>query len=704
MKTLYSLTITLMLIMVTLKTVAVPATPYPIDFKQPDGKVITILLKGDENLSWQQTIDGYTLMFNEFGYLTYAVMDERGDLQPSDIVARQIEERDLIAITLLKKLDKGLFYSSEQCSMMTQINEFKQRRISEIKGKAKLHKSDGEDEGDVAVIGKFKTICALVQFPERSFVKTLADFEGIMNQLNYTDGGFVGSVRDFFREASYNKFDLQVTLVGPYTAPESEMYYTGSNQKYDNCSELAQFLLDEVDKTVDFSEYDGNGDEIVDGFHFLFAGYCQAAGAPTGTIWSHKSAFQRVLDSGFYLPVDGKWIAEYSCSPELRSVEGDDITYIGVIAHEMSHAFGAMDFYDTDGDNNGAFFGTGLWDIMAHGSWNEMGNRPPHHNMYQKIKYGWVEPVALSSQTVITDMPNSTENAVAYIVNTNNDGEYFILENKQQINYDLSVPGHGLLIYRISSWIEEAAKYNRINANHPQLAYPVCASATSKIPENDPDSYGAINSNSCPFADVNGYSSFTDKTVPAMLSFDGNKTNKPITNITESDGKISFDFMTLDAREYLVEIPYIWNGTVLVKAGNNVINNGDYVYVGTLLTIAATPNPGYLLDFITVNDEQITGNAVVVNESVKISAVFSKDPNGVMDFSDMGLRLYPNPACDELNIDGEYELLEIYNTLGKLMLTANGDSKVDVSSLGGAVYIVKVYDAGKMFTSKLIKN
>ena len=87
---------------------------------------------------------------------------------------------------------------------------------------------------------------------------------------------------------------------------------------------------------------------------------------------------------------DGKTISKYSCSAELRGTSGTNITRIGVICHEFGHVLGAPDYYDTDYSTSGQYDGTGSWDIMAAGSWNNDGATPAHHNAYTKISvYGW---------------------------------------------------------------------------------------------------------------------------------------------------------------------------------------------------------------------------------------------------------------------------------------------------------------------------
>jgi hypothetical protein len=47
------------------KAAAVPAYPKPIEYRQPDGTVVTMQLKGDEKVRWAETIDGYTLLRNK---------------------------------------------------------------------------------------------------------------------------------------------------------------------------------------------------------------------------------------------------------------------------------------------------------------------------------------------------------------------------------------------------------------------------------------------------------------------------------------------------------------------------------------------------------------------------------------------------------------------------------------------------------------
>jgi len=564
---------------------AIPAIPDPIVMTQPNGETLTVMIRGDERINWYESMDGYTLLFNKAGYLSYAQLDNKGDLQPSEFIATDIEKRDIPISALLNNTKKNLFYSDLQVHLMYKVWEIEDEftYLNSLKG------------GNFA-LGEHKTICAFVQFPEKEIVRNLEEFEGLFNQLGYTNNN-TGSVRDFFKESSYNKFDLIISLFGIYTAPQSESYYSGTGG-HDNVQPLARWVVEEVKKEVDFRDFDSNNDGKVDGFHFIFAGKGREASGGYETIWSHKSSFSPPIYQ------NGKSLDVYSCSPELY---GNSITTIGVICHEMTHAFGAPDFYDTNGATGGSFTGTGNWDIMAGGSWNgtPSGNRPAHHNMYTKIQFGWVSPIVLSSPTTITAMPNSAENPVAYRINSSTFNEYFLLENRQRIKFDSNVPGSGLLIYHVHNSVGSC-----INCTHPQRMYPVCAGRNEQVPNSSSSSYGAINSSRCTFPTVATptipeRTEFTDDSTPAMRSWSGKNTGKPITNIKHDNQLISFDFMQLNINE------------------TNLLNN-------TLLKINPNPANEYIdiqfsfsnLNFGNIDFYNLTGQLV---KSVPYNSEYKED-------------------------------------------------------------------------------
>ena len=511
---------------------AAPAVPYPVTMKQPDGTEITVKLKGDENVNWMESMDGYSLMYGKDKSIVYAIQNEKGDMVPSDVVFQEATLKSTELSAFLGGVKKGLRYSPSQIEVFRKISEIEQ----------KTHSSSSPNLR--ATVGQAKAICALIGFSDKPFTHTVAEFEQLMNQVGYSANGAKGSVQDFYKENSYGKLELVVTVVGPYTAANELKYYgeKNGNQNDKNARELAQeaatFAFN--DPAVNPADYDNDGDGLIDTFHFLYAGYGQEAGGGEDCIWAHKSGFSPALTFGT------KRLSIYSCSPELRGNSGNNVTNIGVICHELCHVFGAPDYYDTNDEQGGDFLGTGNWDLMAGGSWNGPsgsntgGISPAHINMYQKIVFGWVTPTELAAEATVSGMLNSAENPVAYIVRTTTPGEYFILENRQRVKFDTNVPGSGLLIYRVSS---KASGNSVSNSTHPQQVYPVCASSMIAIPNSDPSSYGSINSSGCPFPGSTGNTAFSDYSTPSAKSWAGNNTSRPITEIKEENQLVSFSFM-----------------------------------------------------------------------------------------------------------------------------------------------------------------
>ncbi len=497
---------------------SVPAYPHPIEFSQPDGTTITILLKGDEKVNWAETIDGYTILVTKEGYYEYAVKDEHGDLVFSGVRVSEPDKRSEEEADFLQSIPKALFFSNRQLEMMLSVWKMRDDAHSRV----------------FPTIGEATLLCILMQTPDKPFTKTQEEFDALFNQLNYTIGGATGSVRDYYLENSYGQFDLTVDVVGPYTAQHNMAHY-GST--WNGARQLATEAVYLANPDVDYADYDNTGNGWVEGFYMIFAGYGEEAGGGPNTIWSHAWSIEPVQ-------LDGVWLNRYACSPELRGNSGTNITRIGVIGHELGHVFGAPDYYDTDGSGSGGSYpGTGLWDMMASGTWNNGGATPAHHNAYTKVyTYNWAEANILNQPGTVT-LENAVENNNSfYRINTNTPGEYYLLENRHHIGFDTHIPSQGMIIYHVHR--EVATSGNSVNVGHPQKMYPVCAGANGD-PNGPPASYGNINSAETPFPGSTNQTYFSDQSAPSMLSWAGEETFKPLTNISRNatNQTVSFDFL-----------------------------------------------------------------------------------------------------------------------------------------------------------------
>jgi M6 family metalloprotease-like protein len=482
---------------------AVTAVPWAIEKVQPNGTKISVFLKGDENMHWMESADGYTLMYDKQKYVVYAQTDVQGNLMPSNISFGGGTKPD-------GNIAKGLRYSKAQINTLMQID--KMTKDATIQRTA---------------TGNINALCILAAFSNRTFVRTNAEFDDLMNQIGYTVGGAKGSVKDYYLENSYGLMNLQVTVVGPVMVSHPTSYYD-TNSRY---REFANEVINLADPIINFSQFANEGQ--VESFHIIFSGYGDEAIGNGQQIWSHAWTL------GSTVTKDGVNLSRYSCSPELRGSNGSNITNIGVIAHELCHVFGSPDYYDVSSNSGGSdFVGTGNWDLMASGSWNDNGRQPASINPYQKIKFGWITPQTLTTGSSVSNMPPSANNSVVYKIAANTIGEHYLLDNKQLVGFDASLPGHGLLIWHIASSVVD----NAPNDNHPLQVYPVCASSTTAIPTNTPNSYGNINSAGCPFPGTSGKTEFTDNSTPRAFAWTGLVgIGKPITSIIENaDQTVSF--------------------------------------------------------------------------------------------------------------------------------------------------------------------
>ena len=72
-----------------------------------------------------------------------------------------------------------------------------------------------------------------------------------------------------------------------------------------------------------------------------------------------------------------------------------------------------------------------------------------------------------------------------------------------------------------------------------------------------------------------------------------------------------------------------------------------------------------------------------------------------------GLQVYPNPTKNLLNVttdSNSSKNIEIFDTLGKKVLSINTNNQVNVSSLTPGLYVAKITEDGKTSTKKLVIN
>lgn len=379
--------------------------------------------------------------------------------------------------------------------------------------------------------GTVRGLVILAEFPECKFREenTREYFDSKINSRGYEGSETFGSVADFFDEQSCGRFSPVFDVVGPVTLPHPASYYVnGKLDLSDYFRDLCNLADAECD--VDFSRYDIDDDGFVDFIFSIFAGYSQAQSLNADDIWPAM----QYLENFVYELYDDKYLNVAACASELKGASGSDRDGIGTICHEFSHILGLPDIYDTYG---GTGYGMGHYDIMDIGTYNGGGTTPAGFTAMDRYTLGWLDPVVLEgtgSDFELEDLVGS--NKAAFIVNPENNAEFFTLENRQKTGFDSALPGHGLLVTQVH-YDPKIWKKNAVNT--------VMVSGYEHVRLMAADNnWLNTTEGGDPFPGLKENTSFGPDTKPgAVWHTTSNRMDCPLSNIREtSDGKILFDF------------------------------------------------------------------------------------------------------------------------------------------------------------------
>src|SRR5574344_1812959 len=277
-------TVTLMaMLFISVASFAIPANPTPVTIKQANGKTLTFILQGDEYVNWAKTTDGYTILKNNEGMYVYATKDSRDNLIPSSYIAANTNERSSEDIAFLSTTRTDLRYSSNQVSSMK--NAWIQK--------------NGTIHTKYTTTGTVKLLVILVSFSDLPFTYTNQNFQDLVKQHNYNN---YGSVKDFYLQNSDSIFTMDIDVVGPFTLPNTMAYY-GGNSSSMGSQYFVRDAINAADASVNFADYDNDGDGYVDAIHIIFAGTPESSTGNANEIWPHRGSVRQYMQ---YTPKDGK--------------------------------------------------------------------------------------------------------------------------------------------------------------------------------------------------------------------------------------------------------------------------------------------------------------------------------------------------------------------------------------------------------------
>ena len=423
--------------------------------------------------------------------------------------------------------------------------------------------------------GTQRGLVILVEFKDKKFVteNPQPTFNRFFNEEGYNEGGMAGSVKDYFKKQSYDKLTIEFDVVGPYTTA-NDMEYYGAHYTDDSGNEhndihpvlMVREAVDAAHEAgVDFSKYDWDKDGNVDQVFVIYAGYAEAQGGAKETIWPHEWVLAAENKKVKY---DGVTINTYGCAAELSGNEGTTMDGIGTACHEFSHCLGLPDMYDTDYSGG---YGMAYWDVMDAGSYLDSSRTPAGYTSYERWFSGWMEPVEIKELTQIEGMKPLATHAEAYVLYNEGrkkdiTGEYYLLENRQPVDFDSKLYGHGMLILHVD-YNEGAWTSNKVNDDVDHQRCTIIP-ADNQFAENQ---YKDLAGD--PWPGVTGNTLLNNYSTPAATVFSKNSDgqnfmNKQIDHITEDVDAKTISFVACRPE---MPVPDVEESTVSEQTSDNSV-------------------------------------------------------------------------------------------------------------------------------------
>ena len=513
---------------------------------QSDGTELNVRIYGDEHFNWLTTEDG-VLLVKEGNNYYIAETTTSGTLKATSFIAHNANKRLPAEIKAIKKQDLSRF------------------RSYAIK-KASPAKAMGTGNSGVKYFphsGSPKALVILVEFSDtpfqsrekaknvfEHFLKGKAEdalpdgyeaYTGSYAKANLRNNG---SVSDYFYVMSQGTYTPQFDVVGPYKLNHSSLYYgQGEN---DNTYALVSDACKAADKDVDFSRYDADGDGMVDLVYIIYAGYPASMSGNPNDIWPKSG-------TGGFGTYDGKKVsrfgihAELNFGLELNQKNGFLLSGIGLFCHEFSHTLGLPDLYPTVDASKVDNQNPEMWDLMDGGEYTYNGGYwPTPYSPWEMDAMGWATPIELSDEKQTVTLKSYGKERVAYKIKGENN-EYLLLQNIQKGGWWTGVAhvyNTGMLVWRIDYNNEDVNLFDNPNntIGKPKvMIVPADGYVISDYNKGEGKKY----TNDDYKASLKGdpFPGTTNRTELLSVVLNNSTLEKPIYNIKEENGVITFDYL-----------------------------------------------------------------------------------------------------------------------------------------------------------------
>lgn len=253
----------------------------------------------------------------------------------------------------------------------------------------------------------------------------------------------MGSLAHYFKEMSYGALTLEDNDDGV-----EGMWFEGARTKAtdygttcsDGMQEFAEEVFADADDTIDFGDYDRDGDGVVDLVILYIPKEFRDADCRFDGVVFTNSGYEYPTGDSVSITDNITYVIQRPSFPYL----------VGVAAHEYGHVINLPDLYDIIFNSAGI----GFWGVMGLGSggwsWNpneELFSGPNPLSVWSRYKVGWITSDNGRLVTVESDTTNATLNDInsksstvkAYKIPVRgSEEEYFLMANRQNTHTENS--------------------------------------------------------------------------------------------------------------------------------------------------------------------------------------------------------------------------------------------------------------------------
>lgn len=532
---------------------AAKAWKMPLTVTQPDGSVLQAYQHGDEHFNWYTDKDG-VILIRKADTFYIAHIDRYGKISSSNLLAHEKSQRKDAEKRAVAAQNRNLFFERAQQQIETRA-----MRREPVQVNSTFFPHTGSPKA-IVILAQYKDTPFTLTNPRQSFQQFL-NGKGRPTDYGHGEGKNASSVQQYFKDMSFGQFTPQFDVYGPVTLPHNLAYYggtsaDGSNEKFDELITDACRLMDD---SLNFANYDANGDGYADLVYVVYSGYGQNMGAPDDTMWPKAGTIYPTPS------FDEKKIYRAGISNELignpKKPKDKMISGIGLFCHEFSHCMGLPDFYPTDPKVRGDNQGMEAWSLMDDGEYTANGWCPTAYTAWEREAMGWmtIDDLTTAQQIELQTIDNKGKAYRIYNDNDPSKKDYYIVQNIQPKRWYAGLESHGLLMYHVNyeAWpfTLSSNSVNNVEGKPRMTVIPADGLLYSSYNEDRTKYKEELKGDL--FPGTKNVTELTDANkLPNYAPWTGGKLDKPIYNISERDGKIYFDFLRKDFTNGIEQATY----------------------------------------------------------------------------------------------------------------------------------------------------